>query len=88
MEIWVANNDGSSQMQLTHFGGPLTGAARWSPDGQHIVFNSRPLLSGEFRARSMAPAAMRVKFWNLWLTGALSRLFAMEFTSSRTPDVT
>jgi Tol biopolymer transport system component len=41
MEIWVANDDGSSLVQLTHFGGPLTGAARWSPDGQQIVFNSR-----------------------------------------------
>lgn len=41
MEIWVANSDGSTEMQLTHFGGPLTGAARWSPDSQQIVFNSR-----------------------------------------------
>jgi dipeptidyl aminopeptidase/acylaminoacyl peptidase len=41
MEIWIANDDGSSAEQLTHFGGPLTGAARWSPDGQQIVFNSR-----------------------------------------------
>jgi Tol biopolymer transport system component len=41
MEIWIANNDGSDPVQLTHFGGPLTGAARWSPDGRQIVFNSR-----------------------------------------------
>jgi Tol biopolymer transport system component len=41
MEVWVANEDGSSPRQLTDFGGPLTGAARWSPDGRQIVFNSR-----------------------------------------------
>jgi dipeptidyl aminopeptidase/acylaminoacyl peptidase len=27
--------------QLTHFDGPLTGTPRWSPDGQHLVFDSR-----------------------------------------------
>ena len=39
--IWVANDDGSNPTRLTYFGGPLTGAARWSPDGRQIVFNSR-----------------------------------------------
>jgi Tol biopolymer transport system component/DNA-binding winged helix-turn-helix (wHTH) protein len=41
MEIWVCNLDGADPMQLTNFGGALTGTPRWSPDGQKIVFDSR-----------------------------------------------
>ena len=41
-EIWRCNADGSNPVQLTHFGGPLTGTPRWSPDGREIVFDSRP----------------------------------------------
>jgi Tol biopolymer transport system component/DNA-binding winged helix-turn-helix (wHTH) protein len=40
-EIWKCNRDGSSAVQLTHFGGPLSGTPRWSPDGQQIAFDSR-----------------------------------------------
>ena len=40
-EIWVAGIDGSNLIQLTSFGGPLTGTPRWSPDSRHIVFDSR-----------------------------------------------
>ncbi len=40
-EIWVANRDGSNLIQLTSFGGPLTGTPRWSPDSRRIVFDSR-----------------------------------------------
>ena len=29
-------------MQLTHFNPSVTGTPRWSPDGQQIVFDSRP----------------------------------------------
>ena len=29
-------------MQLTRFGGPLTGTPRWSPDGMNIAFDTRP----------------------------------------------
>jgi Tol biopolymer transport system component/DNA-binding winged helix-turn-helix (wHTH) protein len=41
-EIWRADADGSNLVQLTSFGGPLTGTPRWSPDGLQIVFDSRP----------------------------------------------
>jgi Tol biopolymer transport system component len=41
-EIWVSDADGGNAVQLTHFGGPITGTARWSPDGRWIAFDSRP----------------------------------------------
>jgi eukaryotic-like serine/threonine-protein kinase len=40
-EIWVADNDGSYQMQLTSIQGTPTGSPRWSPDGRWIAFDSR-----------------------------------------------
>jgi Tol biopolymer transport system component len=41
-EIWLADADGSNQVQLTSFGGPMIGARDWSPDGQRLVFHARP----------------------------------------------
>jgi Tol biopolymer transport system component len=41
-EIWVCDADGENAIQLTHFGGPITGSPRWSPDGRWIAFDSRP----------------------------------------------
>jgi Tol biopolymer transport system component/DNA-binding winged helix-turn-helix (wHTH) protein len=41
MEIWIANVDGSSAVQMTTIGGAHTSNPRWSPDGQTILFNSR-----------------------------------------------
>ncbi len=41
-EIWVADSDGTHQMQLTFFDGPLTGSPHWSSDGAWIAFDSRP----------------------------------------------
>ena len=41
-EIWIADADGANQVQLTHFGGPENGTARWSPDGRQVVFDSHP----------------------------------------------
>ena len=41
-EIWRADADGTNLVQLTTFGGPLTGTPRWSPDGSQISFDSRP----------------------------------------------
>jgi Tol biopolymer transport system component/DNA-binding winged helix-turn-helix (wHTH) protein len=41
-EIWKSDGDGSNPMQLTSFGGELTGTPRWSPDGKWIVFDRRP----------------------------------------------
>ncbi len=39
-EIWVADADGSNQIQLTHGIGRSQGAPRWSPDGRWIAFDS------------------------------------------------
>ncbi len=41
-EIWVADVSGDHALQLTRFGGPVPGTARWSPDQQHVVFDARP----------------------------------------------
>jgi Tol biopolymer transport system component/DNA-binding winged helix-turn-helix (wHTH) protein len=41
-EIWRSDADGTNLVQLTSFGGPLTGTPRWSPDGRQIAFDSRP----------------------------------------------
>ena len=41
-EVWVCDSDGSNPVQLTSFGGPLTGTARWPPDSRQIAFDSRP----------------------------------------------
>lgn len=39
-EIWVAQSDGSREMQLTTFAGAFTGSPRWSADGNWIAFDS------------------------------------------------
>jgi len=41
LEVWTCDADGSSCLQLTSLGGPMLGAARWSPDSQAIAFDSR-----------------------------------------------
>jgi len=41
-EIYVANSDGSSLVQLTSFQGKDAGSPRWSPDGKQITFDYRP----------------------------------------------
>ena len=41
-EIWLCASDGSHPVQLTFFGGAVSGTPRWSPDGRHIVLDARP----------------------------------------------
>ncbi len=40
-EIWISDSSGHNPRQLTHFGGPVTGCPRWSPDGRWVTFDSR-----------------------------------------------
>jgi Tol biopolymer transport system component len=42
MEIWTCDLQGGRLLQVTSFGGPLTGSPRWSPDGRQIAFRSQP----------------------------------------------
>lgn len=39
-EIWVAKADGSEPLQMTSIGGAVCANARWSPDGEKILFHS------------------------------------------------
>ena len=74
MEIWVCNLDGSEPLQLSNFGGALTGTPRWSPDGQKIVFDSRAsgqaelyvVNSGGGKARLLktTPGGASVPYWS------------------------
>jgi Tol biopolymer transport system component/DNA-binding winged helix-turn-helix (wHTH) protein len=40
-EIWVTDPAGRNPQQLTSIGGLGAGSPRWSPDGNHIIFDSR-----------------------------------------------
>src|SRR5262245_45061594 len=39
-DIWVADADGSNQVQITNFPGIRVGSPRWSPDGMRVVFDA------------------------------------------------
>ncbi|MGI8784391.1 MAG: protein kinase domain-containing protein [Acidobacteriota bacterium] len=39
-DLWVADADGSNQVQITTFPGMRVGSPRWSPDGTRIVFDA------------------------------------------------
>ena len=40
-EVWVANADGSAPEQLTHGPGAVQCSPTWSPDGEHVAFDSQ-----------------------------------------------
>lgn len=40
-QIWVCDSAGANPIQLTSFGGSVTGTPRWSPDGRWLAFDSR-----------------------------------------------
>jgi Tol biopolymer transport system component len=46
-EIWVSDPSGERARQLTSFGGPVPGWARWSPDGTRVAFDGRPAGNSE-----------------------------------------
>lgn len=41
-EVWLCDAQGENTRRLTHFDGPFTGTASWSPDDKHLAFDSRP----------------------------------------------
>ena len=41
-EIWSGKQDGTELIRHTDFQSPLVGPARWSPDGQELVFDASP----------------------------------------------
>jgi dipeptidyl aminopeptidase/acylaminoacyl peptidase len=59
LEIWIAQADGSNQVRVTHFNGPATGAARWSPDGRHLAFDSRAHGRSDIFVLQCEPASPR-----------------------------
>jgi Tol biopolymer transport system component/DNA-binding winged helix-turn-helix (wHTH) protein len=73
-EVWVCDADGSHLLQITSFGGPLTGTPNWSPDGKRIVLDSRasgrPELyivdaqGGKPRLLPTGPEGGSVPFWS------------------------
>jgi Tol biopolymer transport system component len=74
-EIWIANADGSSPVQLTSSSGLPVGTPRWAPNGHQIVYDSikdrvsviyiidstggTPRLLGDGRRDSMMPSWSR-----------------------------
>ena len=44
-EVWLLT--GGHARKLTAMNGPVTGSARWSPDGKRLVFDSRPSNHGD-----------------------------------------
>jgi Tol biopolymer transport system component len=63
-EIWLCNSQGEHPVQLTSFGGPLTGSPRWSPDGLQIVFDSRPEGNSDIYVARIASGAIRRLTYN------------------------
>ena len=73
-EIWVSERNGGSPRQLTNYGGPVTGSARWSPDGKWIAYDSRvdgqpdiyliPSVGGTAQRLTSDPAADIMPFWS------------------------
>lgn len=53
-QIWVANADGSSALQLTAFQGAFVGMPGWSPDGSTIVFHA--MKEGRFELYTISSA--------------------------------
>jgi Tol biopolymer transport system component len=39
-EVWVCDSEGQNPVQVTSFGGPSTGSPCWSPDNEHVAFES------------------------------------------------
>lgn len=57
-EIWIANGDGSDQVQVTHFNGPQLDHLQWSPDGRSLAFDGQPYGNSDIFTLSCDSRAM------------------------------
>jgi len=58
-EIWIAKEDGSEQVQVTHLNGPPIDNLQWSFDGRYLAFDSRPRGYSDIFVLECPPGALR-----------------------------
>ena len=61
-EIWLANKDGSNQVEATHFNGASLGHLQWSPNGRHLAFDVQ--FHGEYSVFTLDCDSVRMRCGN------------------------